>query len=255
MFARKNTRRAAHILAERRRKGERGERLPADCRPPDLEAALAIQEAVTQELGDTVGGWKCLEPPPERLVLGPIYERDITRSSSVRLWAPDGVARIEPELGFVLGRDLPARAQPYSKGELDAAIAQTHLVLELIQSRYRDPAEVEFSELLADGLLNQGLFMGPEIDGELGRNAREIPITLRPTQGSPQHFQGRHPNGLPRAPFYWLAEFLRSRGQDLKEGQVIITGSYAGVLEAPLNQPVTIRFGNLGEFTLEFEAR
>lgn len=255
MFTAEKIRSAAQILANRRRSGEPGERLSSDCRPVGLEAALAIQEAVTQELGASIGGWKCLEPPPERLVLGPIYQTDITRSNPVRLWAPEGVARIEPELSFVLSRDLPARAQPYSKGELDAAIGQTHLALELIQSRYRDPAEVEFPELLADGLLNQGLFLGPEIDGELARNAREIPITLQSSEAAPQHFQGRHPNTMPRAPFYWLAEFLRSRGQDLKQGQIIITGSYAGVLEAPLNQPVTIRFGNLGEFTVEFEAR
>lgn len=246
---------AARILAERRRSGVQAERLPRDCRPEDLESALAIQAAVTRDLGARIGGWKCLEPPPGRLVVAPIHAEDIHRGVPVSVWAPEGFARIEPELAFVLGRDLPPRDYPYRNSEVDQAIAHTHLVLELIHSRYADPAEVAFPEMLADGLLNQGLFIGPEVDPELALEASELPITLHTRSAGPERHQGRHPNTHPRAPLYWLVEFLRSRGKGLKAGEIIITGSYAGVLEAPMEEPVRVQFGELGEISVSFKAR
>lgn len=246
---------AASILAERRRSGAQEGRLPENCRPQDLESALAIQAQVTRDLGADIGGWKCLQPPPDRLVVAPIHARDIHRVPPVSVWAPEGRARIEPELAFVLGRDLPPREHPYENSEIDAAVAHTHLVLELIHSRYEDPASAEFPEMLADGLLNQGLFVGPEVDPELALEASEMDITLHSQSSAPEHHQGRHPNSHPRAPLYWLVEFLRSRGQGLKAGEFVITGSYAGVLEAPLEEPVRLQFGELGDLNVSFKAR
>lgn len=246
---------AAAILAERRRDGVQGDRLPEAYRPTDLESALAIQTEVVRAMGADIGGWKCLQPSPERLVVAPIFAQDIHRGSPVSLWAPSGKARIEPELAFVMGRNLPARDAAYTEEEVDGAITHTHLVLELIQSRYQDPASVEFPEMLADGLLNQGLFVGPEVDPELAVEASEMPITLNCQSAGAEHHHGRHPNTRPRAPLYWLAEFLRSRGLGLRAGEVIITGSYAGVLEAPLEEPVRVQFGDLGEVSVSFKAK
>jgi 2-keto-4-pentenoate hydratase len=45
---------------------------------------------------------------------------------------------------------------------------------------------------------------------------------------------------------HWLANFLPGRGQGLKSGEVITTGSYAGVVEAPVGEPLRIVFGNMG---------
>lgn len=246
---------AAQILAERRRSGVQGERLPESCRPTDLESALAIQSRVTQDLGGRIGGWKCLQPSPDRLVVAPILAEDIHRAAPVSLWSSNGEARIEPELAFVLGRSLPAREAPYSSEEIDGAIAHTHLVLELIHSRYQDPSSVEFPEMLADGLLNQGLFIGPVVDPELAADASELAITLHTQSAGPEYHHGRHPNTHPRAPLYWLVEFLRDRGEGLKAGEVIITGSYAGVLHAPLEEPVRVQFGELGELGVSFKAK
>ncbi|MGD8176330.1 fumarylacetoacetate hydrolase family protein [Marinimicrobium sp. ARAG 43.8] len=246
---------AAHILAERRRSGVQAERLPGECRPMDLDSALAVQSAVTRELGSEVGGWKCLLPPPDRLVVAPILASDIHRDVPVPVWAPDGVAKIEPELAFVFDRDLPARDEAYSSETVQSAIAHTHLVLELIHSRYADPAAVEFPELLADGLLNQGLFIGPEVDPDLAVAASEMAITVHSQSGAPETHAGRHPNTHPRAPLEWLVDFLRDTGAGIKAGDIVITGSYAGVLEVPLEEPVRVQFGELGELSVAFKAR
>ena len=253
---------AARILVERRMSGTQGERLPEACRPQDLEQALAIQTAVSERwcelMDDSIGGWKCLLPPENKLVVGPIYTRTIDAVPPVSLWAKPGaanIARIEPELAFFFGKDLPARAEPYAPAEVDAAIARTHMALELINGRYSDPASCEFPEMLADGLVNQGLFIGPVVDSANAAAASSFTITFTCANGEVIERQGQHPNTHPRAPLYWLAEFLRSRGQGIVAGQAVITGSFAGVIEVPMNTEIRIDYAGLGSMQVSFTAR
>lgn len=260
---------AAELLVDRRIKGSQGDRLPEHCRPTDIEQALAIQAAVTHLWcnlqDDTVGGWKCLLPvlhdeQEDKLILGPIYTRTMDSVPPVALWpkkdpgAKGDLARIEPELAFFFGRDLPPRDQPYTPADVDAAISRTHMALELINSRFADTGSIEFYESLADGLVNQGLFIGPEIDSKAAAHAAEIAIAVN-YNGETYHHQGKHPNGNPRAGIYWLAEYLRSRGQGIVAGQAVITGSYAGVLEVPLGTDIAIDYAGLGKMTVSFNAR
>lgn len=245
---------AASILVARRLAGLPGERLPESCRPTDLSAALAIQAQVSAQIGDAVGGWKCGMPGEGKLVLAPIYASTIYASSDVPLFARKGVARVEPELAFVLQHDLPLRSEPYSNAEVDAAIGAVHLALELIQSRYLDPASLTFPEALADGLVNQGLVLGPKLDLASARGCCELPLQIEIGSVTIDK-AGKHPATWPLAPLYWLVEFLRQSGQGLAAGQVIITGSYAGVLELPLDQALSIHFGKLGQIDVRFSAR
>lgn len=254
---------AAKILVQRRVQGAQGERLPESCRPQTLEQALAIQAAVSahwcEQMDDSIGGWKCLLPPEGKLVVGPIYTRTIDSVPPVSLWtkttAQGELARIEPELAFFFGQDLPPRPEPYSAAEVDAAIARTHMALELINGRYADPASCEFPEMLADGLVNQGLFIGPQVDCDSARGASSFTVTMTCANGEIIERQGQHPNIHPRAPLYWLAEFLRSRGQGIVAGQAVITGSYAGVIEVPVNSAINIDYAGLGTMDVSFTAK
>lgn len=254
---------AAAILVDRRITGAQAGRLPEHCRPHSLEQALAIQAAVSaqwcEQMDDSIGGWKCLLPPEGKLVVGPIYTRTIDSVPPVSLWTKSTAegerARIEPELAFFFGQDLPARAEPYAPAEVDAAISRTHMALELINSRYADPASCEFPEMLADGLVNQGLFIGPQVDSDNARGASSFTITLSCANGELIERQGQHPNTHPRAPLYWLAEFLRSCGQGIVAGQAVITGSYAGVIEVPINTGIKIDYAGLGSMQVSFTAK
>lgn len=246
---------AATLLAARRRSGEQGARLPEWCRPLDVDTALAIQAAVTDQLGERIGAWKCGMPAEGRVVLAPLYAGSIHATSPCGAWARAAQVRVEPELAFILGHDLPARNAPYTPAEVDAAIARTHVALELIDSRYSDPASAAFAENLADGLLNQGLFIGPQVDSEKARSAGEMTIDVTHESGQKIRLEGRHPNADPRAPLYWLAEFLRSKGQGLQAGQAVITGSYAGSFDVPAEQDVVIRYGALGVLTVRFSQK
>ncbi|HOY24055.1 MAG TPA: hydratase [Cellvibrio sp.] len=252
---------AAAILVERRQSGTQGDRLPESCRPTTLEESLAIQAAVTEQWceqeDDSVGGWKSLLPPEGKVIIGPIYTRTIDSVAPVSLWSKPSeskIARIEPELAFFFGQDLPPRVQPYTPADVDAAISRTHLALELINCRYTDPGQCAFPEMLADGLVNQGLFIGPQVDDELARNASEFTLIVG-QNGELSSHNAKHPNHSPRAPLYWLAEFLRSQGQGIVAGQAVITGSFAGVLEVPMNTDITLDYVGLGEMRVRFTAK
>ena len=89
---------AAAILAERRLKGLAGPCLPSPLRPQTLDEAMAIQAAIVPLMGQRVAGWKCGTPGPDKLVVAPIYEGTVHRTSPCPVWAHDGDVRVEPEL-------------------------------------------------------------------------------------------------------------------------------------------------------------
>ena len=243
---------ARHLLAARRAR-QPGARLPESCRPTELEDALAIQRRVQELLGVATGGWKCSLPTPERAIsCAALFAPSIARTSPCPVIAHAGIARVEPEIAFVLASALPPPAAPYTDAEIRAAIGETRLVLELLDSRYADPAAVAFPELLADQVSNQGLFVGPVLPGGLSRNLEGFPIAIDGPQGRLHSRNGRHPDGHPRRPLFWLANFLASSAEHggLGAGQIITTGSYAGALEVPTGVPLSVRFGDLGEIAV-----
>ena len=46
-------------------------------------------------------------------------------------------------------------------------------------------------------------------------------------------------------------QYLNSRGQGLQAGEVVTTGSYAGIVEVPVGVPVRVQLGDLGVIETE----
>lgn len=247
---------ARHLLAARRAR-QPGPRLPEVLRPAEPEDALAIQRRVQELLGAATGGWKCSLPTAERPIsCAAIFAPTIVRASPCPVIGHDGVARIEPEVAFVLGRDLPQRGAVYGEDEVRGAIAETRLVLEILESRYADPAAASFPELLADQVSNQGLFVGPALHDRLQRDLEGFPIEIEAAAATLHARAGVHPDGHPLRPLVWLANFLASCSDigGLKAGEIVTTGSYAGALEVPLATPLRVRFAKLGEIRVQLIA-
>jgi 2-keto-4-pentenoate hydratase len=235
-----------------RRARRPGDRLPESCRPADCEDALSIQRRVTELMGEPVGGWKAALAPPGILNLAPVYGSTIFTGSPCPVLTNNATMSIEPEVAFVLGRDLGPRAEPYTETEIRDAISETRLVLELLRGRYADQGAVSFPEKLADSLTNQGLFVGPIVADALDHALEALPITVEEKDSAPVIHNGRHPSGHPLAPLRWLANFLASRGNGLVAGQIVTTGSYCGVLEVQVGAPFRVIFDGLGELSAHF---
>ncbi|MBP7581716.1 MAG: hypothetical protein KA757_11980 [Vogesella sp.] len=237
---------AAITLASRRLAGQQGPLLAAAQAPATLQDALAIQQAVSALLGNSAGGWKCGMPSDERLVLAPIYASTISHGDTCHAWVRDGVVRVEPELAFVFAEGLPPRAGAYGRDEILAAVSSVHLALELIDSRFDAEPKPPFLQALADGLVNQGLHLGPAVPLAAALAASAMP--LRVQQGERDELlDGAHPAGDPLAPLLWLAGYLQQQGQGILPGQAVITGSYAGVIHLQPDEQATLGFGELGQ--------
>jgi 2-keto-4-pentenoate hydratase len=255
---------ARHIVAARSARTA-GERIDPSQRPTNVEQALAVQRIVTrlmlgeppdapyEKIAAGIGGWKCSLPNAERSIsAAPILASTVQRGTHCTLVPRAGMAAIEPEIAFELARDLPPRELPYSEAEVRAAIGDARLVLELIASRYVEPV-VSFPEMLADHVSNQGLYVGPVVQNGVDLPLARIELSVSAGTTSLEK-EGKHPDGNPLLPLYWLANFLSTSGQGLRAGQIVTTGSYAGIVTVPLGTTVTVRFGDLGSIETLFEA-
>jgi len=244
-------------LSQRRSQGRPGPLLPEEYRPRSFQAAFAMQQAVGEVFAgvsaDRVAGWKCGTPSAGKNIIGPLYAETLQAGNVCQLYTnAGGLALVEPELAFELQQDLLPRAEPYAEKEVDAAVGVTRLALELIQSRYTDTSQASFFDALADGLVNQGLWLGPELKKSTELDLSAFTLSIRVGGEEKEALTAQHPNGNPRAGLYWLVNFLSQQGIALRRGQQVITGSYSGVLKLPVEQLVTLGYGKLGEFTLQF---
>jgi 2-keto-4-pentenoate hydratase len=254
---------AAIELAHRRTKGITGPLLPSQLRPQTFEEAFSLQQAIGQIFAGVsaseVAGWKCGLLNDNIAVIGGLYHSTVQYKTSNKLSFcklysdANSHAAVEPELAFELSHDLPPRDEPYSETEIDAAIGVTRLALELIQSRYETPHQATFFDALADGMVNQGVWLGPKLSQSAEHNLMEFILTIQYSDGRLETKVAKHPSGNPRAGIYWLVNFLSTHGIGMCEGQHIITGSYAGVLKLPMHQAITLSYGELGTFLIRFE--
>jgi len=246
---------AARFLIAARQSGIAGPRLPAECRPQSLGQAFAVQQRTAELLRatrqDSIAAWKSALPSPEKTVVAPIYASGTADAAAGPVASSTDVVRIEPEIAFQLARDLPPRDTPYTEAEIDAAVGDARLALEVLGCRYASPEHASLPELLADHMFNQGLVLGPRISSpDAAPGCMTLTLTVDGVEVE-QH-AGIHPNDRPKAGLYWLANFLREQGLGLTAGQHVITGSYAGFLDVPANKDVELAYGDLGVLKVRF---
>ncbi len=145
------------------------EALPANVRPQDRAEGYAIQACLERLSADSVRGWKIAATSTAGQkhigVDGPLAGRLLAE-----MVYPDGAAlpfganrmRVaEAEFAFVMGRDLPPRAMPYSQDEVMAAVAALHCGIEVPDSRYTDFVTAGAAQLIADNACAHAYVLGP----------------------------------------------------------------------------------------------
>ncbi|BCE00975.1 hypothetical protein [Marinicellulosiphila megalodicopiae] len=252
---------AAKQLLARRVAGTKANGLPNNIKPNNIEDALDIHQAMItlcEQKNIKANAWKCLLPiNADKIIIAPIFSDTVQTGDQCKLMCDDAKAKVEPEIAFVLNKDLPAKALGYSKGEINDAIGSAHMALELMQKRFADDTDVSFPEMLADCLVNQGLFIGPQIDKALAFKANVISLSFKQIDKNgeinEQIFEGKHPNALPQLPVYWAIDFMSKRGTSFKKGDAFTTGSFAGIVEVDFDKKTDIEYVGLGNYKVEFK--
>jgi len=245
---------ARHLLAAHRAKA-RFDALPAELLPVSVEEAYAVQDAFVALKAGEFGrrcGWKIAltTPQMQRMVglntpiAGALHEGQLRRGPARVLAADFGRLIVEFEIAVELGADLPERNVPYTAKEAGSAVVAMMPAFELADDRCADYAVLASRgmELVADNAWNEGVVLGSPVPGwrDLDLPALRGVATINGAivgEGS-----GADAMGHPLNVVAWIANHLGRRGQSLRRGDLVITGSL-----------VTSKFPSAGD-RLRFDA-
>lgn len=221
---------AARTLARDHRDNRRFETIAGLA---DLATAYRIQGAYVAEIiaGDRVAGYK-IGLTSQRMqtmcgidhpVAGVVFGRRVMQSGARLSLKDHGRLGLEFEICARLGRDLPPRAEPYSRAEIAAAVDGVCAAVELIDDRNADYATLDVATLVADNSWNAGIVLGEIVTPPAALEAVEAIVYQDGVEIG--RGVGADALGHPYEPLAWLANHLAAEGQGLKQGDLVMTGS------------------------------
>lgn len=170
--------------------------------------------------------------------------RDTDPIPTARFIAP----KVEPELGFRLGHDLPANP---SLDEVAAAIDATYLAVEIIDSRVRD-WDIRLVDTVADNASCGAVILSSEPVDIPVDELTQVNAVMSINGAEAGRGTGADVMGHPLEPLKWLAGVLGEQGVPLKAGDIILTGSFCGAAPVTPGADVDIDYGPLGKLSILF---
>jgi 2-keto-4-pentenoate hydratase len=245
---------AADLLWDCWQKGRRLQEIPENVRPRTRAEGYAVQATLERRSDAPLFGWKIAATSTAGQkhinVTGPLAGR-LLREKAFESGAelPFGMNHMkvaEAEFAFRMGRDLPARLEPYSVDEALAAVTTLHPAIEVPDSRFDDFTVVGEAQLIADNACAHLFVLGPAAETDW-RALDLVEHCAIGTAGSLTR-EGRGANvlGDPRIALAWLANELSGLGITLKAGEVVTTGTCLVPLPIEPDVEVTADFGPLG---------
>ncbi len=256
---------AATLIWDALQKGTALAALPADGRPGTREEGYTVQAWLPGLAGLDTVGWKIaatslagqrhigVAGPLAGRILSPFVHGD---GAAVSLHG-NRMLVAEPEFGFLFGRDLPPRPDPYPVARVLDAVQRVVPVIEVPNSRFTDFAHAGEAQLIAD-LACAGHFL---VGGATGAPWREIDFPAHPVRGlvtrngAPavqRDGTGAAVLGDPRVALAWLVNELSGLGITLEAGQFVSTGTCMPPLEVQAGDAVLADFGALGQVSVRF---
>lgn len=218
---------AARLLADAWRTGVKRAPLPLELQPKTVDEGHAIQDATISLLGETIGGWKVGLDKAGIMSRAPILKRVIQANPGKVDGSAAHLRGIEAEIAFRFLKDLPARAGDYSRKDVEDAI-EAFPAIELLNSRYAEPAPRSTLEKLADCIIQGGIVCGTPRPDWRSIDFAKLEVVLTVDGTDVASFTGSHPVGDPVAPALALVNDLR-KSSGVKAGQIMTTGTWTGV--------------------------
>ena len=252
---------AAGLLHAARRDVRAISALPGGLRPQSAAEAYAIQDALFEQSGAELTGFKigCTSQAAQDYLAtdGPFYgcmSHESVRESPAELSAGGFIFRlIEPEFAFRLGADLPARRAAYGRGETAAAVASAHPAIEVINSAFgQDWTRAGAPALIADNGVHGAFVLGPACADWRALDLAAHRVTLLRNGCEEGDGVGANALGHPLDALAWLANQGALGGRGLKVGDVVTTGVVTPFIYVEAGDRVTADFGALGEVSLRF---
>jgi 2-oxo-3-hexenedioate decarboxylase len=151
--------------------------------------------------------------------------------------------RVEPEIAFVLARDV---AVPATVSSVLAATESVYGAIDVLDSRYED-FRFALPDVIADNASAARFLVGPRsvTPGAL-EDLRLLGCVLREKGGVAATAAGAAVMGHPAASVAWLANQLAERGEVLKAGWTVFSGGLTAPIPLSAGSSVTAEFDGLG---------
>ena len=158
--------------------------------------------------------------------------------------------RVEPEVGFILGADLPGEG--CTEADVLAATEAVAPAIELIDSRIAD-WRILLPDTIADNASSAGFVLGPERVDPHDVDLTGIPVLL--WRNGEQVGAGRSDAvlGNPVIAVAWLARTVARFGVRLRAGHLVLPGSCTRAIDARAGDDFRAEFDGLGSVQLTFE--
>lgn len=158
--------------------------------------------------------------------------------------------KIEAELAFVLGRDLPA--PDCSGAEVLRAVEYVVPSIEIVGSRIAD-WDIRFVDTVADNASSACFTLGASARRVTDVDMLDCRMTVRNAAGTVvSQGSGRACLGSPLNALRWLARRMAALGTPLKEGEVILSGALGPMVTVTGEDLFTAQIDGFGSSAIRF---
>ena len=230
--------------------------------PKSLAEAYAVQREIVALSGAPSRGFKVgstsveaqrvlgTDEPGAGVLLAPFVHASPARFAI----APAHTPSVEGEFAYLLGRDLPARAAPYTMDEVADAVAAIAGAIEVVGTRFAGGLAGKGRLLVAaDCGVNIALAHGPWRHDLRSRDLRTHPVAMRINGTLRGSGTGTRALGDPANVLLWLANQQSAQGHGLKSGDIVSTGTCTGLDAVQPGDCVQADFGELGAVEIVFD--
>ncbi len=253
--------RAAQILSEHWFARESIDALPDACRPVTRAEGYAVQALWPARTGP-IAGWKIAATSVagqrhigvDGPLAGPVF--------ASRVWA-DGVTvalsgnrmRVaECEVVFGFAQAIEPRAQPWTRAQALAQVAQVMPGIEVPDSRFLNFERAGQAQLIADCACCNEMLLGRPL-AALDRldELAALPVRARLSDG--RRFEGVGANALgdPVEALRWFLGEMSAAGQRIEAGHFVTTGACVTPIAVEPGQALEADFGWLGAMRVRFD--
>jgi 2-keto-4-pentenoate hydratase len=227
---------------------------------PELDMAdgYAVQREVVAMLlaeGDSVIGYKvgATSEAMQRMIgldspdYGPVLASTVFRDGDELQLDAFIAAKIEAEIGFVIGR--PLQGPGVTEAEARAAISEVFAAMEIVDSRIVD-WRIQLADTVADLASNGAVVLSERRLPAAGVDFRTISMSLFRDGEQVDSGTGAAALGDPVTVLVWLADVLGADGVTLQPGQVILTGALHAAITLTPATTYRAEFDRLGTLTV-----
>ena len=157
--------------------------------------------------------------------------------------------RAEPEIAFLLGRDLAA---PATVTSVLSATEAVFAAIDILDSRYRD-FRFALPDVVADNASAGRIVLGPQTRRPDELDLRLTGCVLRYGGEVAATAAGAATMGHPAAAVAWLVNRLGARGRKLSAGSIVLSGGLTAPVPLEPSTPVSAELDGLG--TIEVYCR